>query len=91
MMLRWFRRRSADLVCVEFVEIVTSYLDGALPVADRERFEHHFDACPHCALYLLQLRETIEFTGRLTVDDVDALHAEARDDLMAAFRSYRAD
>ena len=43
------------------------------------------------ALYLLQLRETIELTGRLTVDDVDALQPEARDDLMAAFRSYQAD
>ena len=48
MMLRWFRRRSAELVCIEFVEIVTDYLDGALPVPERERFERHFDACPHC-------------------------------------------
>jgi anti-sigma factor RsiW len=91
MMLRWFRRRSAELVCIEFVEIVTSYLDGALLIVDRERFERHFDACPHCALYLLQLRETIELTGRLTVDDVDALQPEARDDLMAAFRSYQSE
>ena len=91
MMLRWFRRRSAELVCIEFVEIVTSYLEGALPVPERERFEHHFDACPHCARYLVQLRETIVLTGRLTVDDVDALQPEARDDLMAAFRSYQSD
>jgi len=91
MMLRWFRRRSAELVCIEFVEIVTTYLEGALPVPERERFERHFDACPHCELYLLQLRETIELTGQLTVDDIDALHPEARDDLMAAFRSYQSD
>jgi anti-sigma factor RsiW len=91
MMLRWFRRRPAELVCIEFVEIVTSYLDGALPVPERERFELHFDACPHCARYLAQFRETIELTGQLTVDDVDALRPDARDDLFAAFRSYQAD
>ena len=91
MMLRWFRRRSADLVCIEFVEIVTSYLEGALSIQDRERFECHFDACPHCARYLLQLRETIVLTNRLTVDDVDVLEPAARDDLMAAFRSYQSD
>ena len=90
MMLRWFRRRSAELVCIEFVEIVTDYLEGALPVRDRERFEQHFGECPHCARYLLQLRETIDLTGRLTVDDVDALQPAARDDLLAAFRSYEA-
>jgi anti-sigma factor RsiW len=91
MMLRWFRRRSADLMCIEFVEIVTDYLEGALRVRDRERFEHHFGECPNCARYLLQLRETIDLTGQLTVDDVHALHPEARDDLLAAFRSYQAD
>jgi len=91
MMLRWFRRRSAELVCIEFVEIVTDYLDGALPVPERERFERHFDACPHCALYLAQLREAITLTGRLTVEDVDALQPEARHELLAAFRTFQAD
>ena len=91
MKLRWFRRRSDELVCIEFVEIVTDYLDGALPVTERERFERHFDACPHCARYLAQLREAIALAGRLTVDDVDALQPVARDELLAAFRSYQAD
>ena len=95
MTLRWLRgsvrgSRSVDLVCIEFVEIVTSYLEGALPVRERERFEHHFDACPHCAQYLLQLRETIACTGQLTVADIDTLRPEARGDLLAAFRSYQA-
>jgi anti-sigma factor RsiW len=91
MTLRWFRRRSAELVCIDFVEIVTDYLEGALPVPERERFERHFDACPHCARYLAQLRETIALAGRLTVEDVDALEPGARDELLAAFRSFQAD
>jgi anti-sigma factor RsiW len=91
MMLRWFRRRSGDLVCVEFVEIVTDYLEGALPVAERDRFERHFAACPHCGHHLAQLRVTIRATGRLRVDDVDALAPSAREELLAAFRSYQAE
>jgi anti-sigma factor RsiW len=91
MMLRWFRRRSPELVCVEFVEIVTDYLEGTLPPSDRARLEQHLGACPHCTRYLAQLRTTIDLTGRLSVDDVDALPAEARSDLLAAFRAYQAD
>ena len=59
-----------DIACRELVEIVTDYLDGALPVPERERFERHFDACPHCALYLAQLREAI------TLREVDGLSYE---------------
>jgi anti-sigma factor RsiW len=91
MMLRWFRRRSRDLVCVEFVEVVTDYLEGALPVAERERFEAHFAACPHCGHYLAQLRVMIRMTGRLQVDDVDALAPGAREELLEAFRGYQGD
>ena len=91
MMLRWFRRRSPDLVCVEFVEIVTDYVEGVLPARDRARLEQHLGACPHCTRYLAQLRTTIEMTGALRVDDVDALGPDARADLLAAFRAYQSD
>ena len=30
-----------DLTCRELVELVTDYLDGALPAAERARFEAH--------------------------------------------------
>ena len=91
-MLRRFRRRGRerDMVCVEFVEVVTDYLEGAMADRERERLEAHLRACPHCTRYLEQLRVTIRLTGRLTTDDVDALAPEARADLLAAFRSYRA-
>lgn len=91
MMLRWFRRRSRDLVCAEFVEVVTDYLEGALPAPERARLERHFAACPHCGHYLAQLRVTIRLAGRLGVDDVDALAPGAREELLAAFRSYQGE
>jgi predicted anti-sigma-YlaC factor YlaD len=90
-MLRRFRRRGRerDLLCVEFVEVVTDYLEGAMEERDRARLEAHLRMCPHCTRYLQQIRTTIRLTGRLTSDDVDALAPEAREELLAVFRAYR--
>jgi len=71
------------------VEIVTDYLEGAMTDGERARFEGHLSKCGGCTRYLEQMRETVEASGRLRVDDVDALGAGARDELLAAFRSFR--
>jgi anti-sigma factor RsiW len=91
MTLRWFRRRSPDLTCIAFVEVVTDYLEGTLTVVHRERFERHFGACPNCHRYLEQLRRTMELAGQLRATDVDALAPHARDELLAAFHDYRGE
>jgi anti-sigma factor RsiW len=88
-MLRIFRRRRRDLLCVEFVEVVTDYLEGAMDARDRARLEAHLGACDGCERYLAQIRTTIELTGRLSTDDVDALGPTARAELLATFRAYR--
>ena len=88
-MLRIFRRRRRDLQCVEFVEVVTDYLEGALSAQDRARLEAHLTACDGCTRYLAQIRVTIELTGKLTTDDVEALGSEARGELLAVFREYK--
>ena len=49
----------ADLSCQELVELVTDYLEGALPGGERARFEAHLAACPGCATYLAQVESTI--------------------------------
>ena len=91
-MLRMFRRRRRDeLLCVEFVEVVTDYLEGAMSPGDRARLEAHLRACDGCTRYLEQIRTTITLVGRLTVDDVDALGDDARAELLSAFRAYRAE
>jgi anti-sigma factor RsiW len=48
-----------DLPCQELVELVTDYLDGALPPGERARFEAHVAGCPGCAAHLEQVRTTI--------------------------------
>jgi anti-sigma factor RsiW len=82
------RRRPAELPCQQMVELVTDYLEGALPAAGRRRFEHHLAGCPHCTEYLAQMRETIRLTGRLTPED---LTPEMRSDFTDLYRRWRAE
>ncbi len=74
--------------CKELVEVITDYLEDALPKADRIRFEAHLADCPGCRLYLDQMRLTIRAVGRLTEESIPA---EARDSLLRAFRNWKAD
>ena len=74
--------------CIEFVELVTDYLDGVLPARERRAFEHHLTLCDGCSSYLEQMRETRRLTGALGVDDVPG---EGVERLMAAFRAYQTE
>lgn len=68
-MIEIFRRRR-ELRCQQAVELITDYLDQALPAAQSRRLEAHLARCPHCARYLAQLRATIEATGQLRADPI---------------------
>ncbi len=81
-------RRRDELVCRQVVELVSDYLEGVLPRAERRRFERHLRACPNCTAYLEQMRVTIAATGRLTPED---LSPEAQDEFTELFRAWRAD
>src|SRR5438876_65815 len=58
-------RLDRELACRDIVELVTAYLEHALPPGDRERFEEHLVFCDGCGTYLEQMRTTIAATGRL--------------------------
>ena len=75
-----------DLTCQQLVELVTDYLEEALPPRERRRFEEHLAHCPGCGAYLEQMRATIRLTGRLTEA---SLRDDARDDLLRLFRDWR--
>jgi anti-sigma factor RsiW len=79
-------RRKDPLVCQEVVELVTDYLEGALPRDERRRLEAHLADCPHCTEYLAQIRATIRLTGRLEPDD---LTAAMREDLGELYRRWQ--
>jgi anti-sigma factor RsiW len=74
---------SGDLACVEQVELVTDYLEGALPAAEVRRLEHHLETCPGCTEYLAQMRA---LAGSLEGLRSHTISPAARDALIAAFR-----
>ncbi len=72
--------------CNELVELVTEYLDGALDLATRARFDKHLTECDGCENYLQQLQATVSTLGRVQADGLDP---QFRDRLLDAFRDWR--
>ena len=84
---RWDDVDFGEFTCQEFVELVTEYLEDRLDTESRDRFDQHVAACPGCARYLDQIRESTRALGHVTLDTISTT---ARDQLMDAFRSWRA-
>jgi anti-sigma factor RsiW len=80
------RLRAPDLVCQQAVEIMSDYLDGALPRRARRRLERHLSKCDACTAYLEQLRSTIALTGKVDAADLDP---EVLDGLTEVYRRFR--
>jgi anti-sigma factor RsiW len=78
--------RSDELACRELVEVVTDYLEGTLPTAERRRLERHLEECPYCTRYIEQMRQTIEALGKLSGE---SMAHETRRELLEAFRGWR--
>ncbi|HWQ15489.1 MAG TPA: zf-HC2 domain-containing protein [Roseiflexaceae bacterium] len=72
--------------CREMVELVTDYLEGAMPPPARAEFERHLSVCPGCISYFEQIRETIRALGKITDD---AIPPAAREELLELFRRLR--
>jgi anti-sigma factor RsiW len=72
--------------CIDFVDQVTAYLDGALDRDTAQRFVEHIATCDGCDRYLQQIRQTVTLLGRLPAE---SLSGEARDRLLAAFRGWQ--
>jgi anti-sigma factor RsiW len=78
---------SRELACRELVELITDYLEGALPEDDRIRLEAHLAGCEGCSSYVEQMRRTIELTGMLTEDQIPP---EGKEALLDVFRAWKA-
>ncbi len=76
----------SDLDCREFVELVTSYLDGSMDAQAEQDFVDHLALCDGCERYLEQMRRTSESLAELPGDPVAT---DARSALLDAFRSRR--
>jgi anti-sigma factor RsiW len=76
-----------DLTCRELVDLLNDYLEQALSDDERTRFEEHLVYCDPCVNYVGQMRRTIEIAGALREEH---LAPAARDELLAAFRGWKA-
>ena len=72
--------------CIEFVELVTAYLEGQLPADQRADFDEHLRLCPGCDRYLEQFRTTISLLGQLPEESI---RPAARRHLLGAFADWQ--
>lgn len=72
------------LTCQAVVELVTDYLEDALPTRDRASFETHLATCAECSVYVDQIRQTIHAVHKVGQD----LPIPSCDDLVEAFGDY---
>ena len=72
--------------CIDLVELITEYLEGAMPPAARDHVDEHLAECDGCTAYLEQCRTTIRLTGNLTQEEISP---EAREALTEVFRRWR--
>jgi anti-sigma factor RsiW len=77
----------SDLACREFVEQVTSYLEGDLSAVAEQDFIDHLALCDGCERYLEQIRRTAASLADLPAESIST---DARTALLDAFRSRRA-
>jgi anti-sigma factor RsiW len=77
------------MACEDVVQLITAYLDGALPDDARARIDEHLDGCDGCQNVLAQWRTIIALAGRLTEADVDNTDEITRDRLISTIRGLR--
>jgi anti-sigma factor RsiW len=80
--------RAQPLVCQQMVELITDYLEEAMPRSLRRRFEAHLAGCEHCSEYLEQMRTTIRLSGRLRAED---LSPQMSEEFAAIYRRWQAE
>ena len=74
-----------EIICRQFVEVATDYLEGAVRDEDLELVEEHLAMCDWCRDYLGQ----IETTARVVADAPQtAPPAPALEALVGAFRAH---
>jgi anti-sigma factor RsiW len=76
---------SIQIACRDLLELISDYLDDALPADQRAAIDAHLSACDGCTRVLDEFRRTIAMTGTLTQDQVTPAQ---RSVLLDAFRDW---
>jgi hypothetical protein len=74
------------ITCQEVVDLVTDWLEGALPSEEAALFEMHLNFCEGCVWYVDQIRKTASLAGHIREEEVPP---EVRARLITAFRDWK--
>jgi hypothetical protein len=76
-----------EIVCRQFVELATDYVERAMPDATLELVEEHLAMCDWCRDYLDQIETTARAVGAEADGGETAPPAETLQPLLSAFRA----
>lgn len=79
---------AGGIICKQFTEVITDYLEGTLTWKERLRFHIHLGFCVGCRRYLRQMKQTIETLGKLPQEP---LPPHIQEELLQRFRTWRSD
>jgi hypothetical protein len=81
--------RRPEFRCVDLVDSVTDWMEGALTDDARLTLEEHLIICPYCTRYLAQLRLSMRVLAESDKrQPSDAPPPAARQALLDAFRAH---
>ena len=75
-----------EMACKELIDVLSDYLDGSLPPDDRRRLEVHLDECAYCINYVMQMKDTIDAMGGVSLE---SLAPEKQGEVLEAFRGWQ--
>lgn len=75
------RRTGREIMCQQYVELVTDHLEAALDPPTRAHVERHLGVCEPCRGYLAQIEHLLDLirhppTGPVSAAMLDAVAAE---------------
>jgi hypothetical protein len=79
------------LVCREFVELVTEYLEHTLPEPLERAIAAHLELCEPCVIYLEQMRRTASALRTLPAPTLPPVARERLLDVFATLHPAAAD
>jgi anti-sigma factor RsiW len=77
-----------EIICREFVEVITDYVEGALPEDLVELIEEHLVMCDWCKTYLDQLDAII--AALPAIASPEPVPATTRGALLTMFQTWKA-
>jgi predicted anti-sigma-YlaC factor YlaD len=77
-----------EIVCREFAELATEYLDGAIPDETLELVEEHLAMCDWCRDYLEQIEATAHAVAADPAAPDEPPAAATLQALVGAFRAH---